>query len=288
MTAYDLGGKVALVTGASRGVGAAVAVALAGAGATVACAARATAAAPQRTAGTLDDTVARIEAGGGSAVAVPTNLAVAAEVEAMVATAVERCGRLDVLVNNAAVTFVGDLDIPLPRHELVMAINLTAPLVASRAAAPHLRAAGGGRILNVSSVAALQPIPGLMSYGISKIALERLTVDLARMLQADGIAVNCFRIDLPVASEGFVANTPGADRSRWEPCEVAAEGVRWMIEQPASYSGRRESMLGLRRREGIMASRADVPTAGGEPTTGLADGLVADSATVFADPYPDP
>jgi len=219
---------------------------------------------------------------------VPTNLAVAAEVEAMVATTVERCGRLDVLVNNAAVTFVGDLDIPLPRHELVMAINLTAPLVASRAAAPHLRAAGGGRILNVSSVAALQPIPGLMSYGISKIGLERLTVDLARMLQADGIAVNCFRIDLPVASEGFVANTPGADRSTWEPCEVAAEGVRWMIEQPASYSGRRESMLGLRRREGIMASRADVPAAEGAPTTGLADGLVADSATVFADPYPDP
>jgi len=288
MTAYDLDGKVALVTGASRGVGAAVAVALAGAGATVACAARATAAAPQRTPGTLDDTVARIEAGGGSAVAVPTNLAVAAEVEAMVATTVERCGRLDVLVNNAAVTFVGDLDIPLPRHELVMAINLTAPLVASRAAAPHLRAAGGGRILNVSSVAALQPIPGLMSYGISKIGLERLTVDLARMLQADGIAVNCFRIDLPVASEGFVANTPGADRSTWEPCEVAAEGVRWMIEQPASYSGRRESMLGLRRREGIMASRADVPAAEGAPTTGLADGLVADSATVFADPYPDP
>ena len=62
----------------------------------------------------------------------------------MVATTVDHFGRLDILVNNAAVTFVGDLEIPLSRHELVMAINLTAPLVACQAAAPHLKAAGGG------------------------------------------------------------------------------------------------------------------------------------------------
>lgn len=286
MTAYDLRGKVALVTGASRGVGAAVAVALAEAGASVACAARSTAATPQRTPGTLDDTVGRIQVGGGQAISVPTNLADAEAVEAMVATTVEYFGQLDVLVNNAAITFVGDVDISLRRHELVMAVNLTAPLVASQAAVPHLRAAGGGRILNISSVAALVPFPGLMSYGMSKIGLERLTVDLARQLQADDIAVNCFRIDLPVASEGFVANTPGVDRSSWEPCEVAAEGVLWMLQQPTSYSGRRESMLGLRQREGIMASQAAVP-ADGVPVTDLYDGLAADDGTVFAEPYDD-
>ncbi len=209
----------------------------------------------------------RIEAAGGNALAVPTNLAKPHEVEAMVATTVDHFGRLDILVNNAAVTFVGDLEIPLSRHELVMAINLTAPLVACQAAAPHLKAAGGGRILNVSSVAALLPIPGLMSYGISKIALEHLTVDLARILQADGVAVNCFRIDLAVASEGFIANTPGVDRSTWEPCEVAAEGVLWMLQQPTSYSGHLESMVGLRQREGIMASRAEVQVDHGPPVT---------------------
>jgi NAD(P)-dependent dehydrogenase (short-subunit alcohol dehydrogenase family) len=285
VSADRLAGKVALVTGASRGVGAAVAVALADAGANVACAARSTVALPQRTPGTLDETVARIIGGGGTAQAVPTDLADADAVEAMVATTVDAYGRLDILVNNAAVTFVGDLDIDRKRHELVMAINLTAPLVAARAAAPHLRAAGGGQILNVSSVAALLPVPGLMSYGISKIGLERLTVDLARQLQRDHIAVNCFRIDIPVASEGFVANTPGLDRSSWEPCEVAAEGIVWMLRQPWPYSGRRESMVGLREREGIMASRAERPTTHGPVITDLFDGLAPDTESWFAEPH---
>ena len=81
MSAYDLDGKVVLVTGASRGVGAAVAVALADAGASVACAARSTAASPQRTPGTLEETVAVIESGGGTALAVPTNLVEPSEVD---------------------------------------------------------------------------------------------------------------------------------------------------------------------------------------------------------------
>ena len=99
--------------------------------------------------------------------------------------------------------------------------------------------------------------------------------------------VDRYRIDLPVASEGFVANTPGVDRSTWEPCEVAAEGMVWMLQQPADYSGRRESMLGLRQREGIMPSRAAVATDPGPPVTELLEGLAEDSPSVFAEPYED-
>ncbi len=84
-------------------------------------------------------------------------------------------------------------------------------------------------------------------------------MDAASQLAADHIAVNCFRIDLAVASEGFVANTPGADHSNWEPSEVAAEGIVWMVRQPVAYSGHRESMFALRHREGIMASQVPHP-----------------------------
>jgi NAD(P)-dependent dehydrogenase (short-subunit alcohol dehydrogenase family) len=281
----ELTGKVALVTGASRGVGAATAVALAEAGCHVACAARSTVDQPQRTAGTLDETLARIESVGGKGLAVPTNLAVSADVEAMVKRTVEHFDRLDILINNAAVTFVGDLDIPFRRHDLIMDVNLRAPLIAIREAKSHMIRQGGGSIINVSSLAAMNPIPGLMSYGISKIALEHLTVDAARELQQYGIAVNCFRIDCATASEGFMANTPGVDRSDWEPCEVPAEGILWMLRQPASYSGRRESMYALRQREQIMTSRASRPREGPAPSRELFDGLAEGRDTIFREPY---
>ena len=286
-TVEELVGKVALVTGASRGVGAATAVALAEAGCAVACAARSTEESPQRTPGTIDETVARVEATGRRALAVPTNLAVDEEVEAMVDRTVEQFGRLDILVNNAAITFVGDLDIPMRRYDLVMAVNLRAPLLAIRRAAPVMREGGGGSIINVSSVAALYPHPSLLAYGISKIGLERLTVDAARQLAAARIAVNCFRIDVAVASEGFVANTPQADHADWEPSAVAAEGIVWMARQPVSYSGRRESMFALRHREGIMASRVAHPPTEAPPTE-LFDGLAPDTtADYFEEPYAD-
>lgn len=255
----DLSGKVAIVTGASRGVGAATAVALAAAGARVACAARATDATPLPLPGTIDETVRRITDGGGEAMAVPTNLAVIEDIEQMVATTLGAWGRVDVLVNNAAITFPGDLELPVKRHDLIFEVNTRAPLVAIEAVVPSMREHGGGSIVNVSSLAGLNYIPGLMAYGMSKIALEHLTISAAAQLAPFGIAVNTFRIDLPVASEGFVANAPDLDHSDWEPSEVAAEGIVWMVEQPPSYTGRNESMARLRDEHGIMPSRVGRP-----------------------------
>ncbi len=245
-----------LVTGASRGVGAAIARAAASRGAKVACAARSTRASPKPLPGTIDETVEAVIAAGGDALAVPTDLTSADSIEAMVAAPVRKWGHLDVVVNNAAVTFVGEVDIPLKRYDLIMDINLRAPMLTVRAALPHLRAAGRGRILNLSSQASLRPVPGLMAYGMSKLALERMTTDLARQFYPDRIAVNCFRIDIPVASEGTLANMGDIDLTDWEPTSVPAEGIIWMLEQPDHYSGRCESMWDLRRREKIMPSRA--------------------------------
>jgi NAD(P)-dependent dehydrogenase (short-subunit alcohol dehydrogenase family) len=281
----DPEGKVALVTGSSRGVGAAVAVALAEVGCRIACAARSTKDTPQRTAGTLDETLDRVKAVGGEGLAVPTNLADRGEVRSMVKRTVDQFGGIDILVNNAAVQFVGDLDQPEHRHDLTFSVNYWAPLIAIQEAYPHMERRGGGSIVNVSSLAALLPIPDMLSYGTSKVALEHLTLDAARILHPRGIAVNSFRIDIPVASEGFVANTPGVDRSDWEPCEVAAEGILWMIRQPLDYTGRRESMYHLREREGIMASGAVRPRRGGPTRTELFSGLYESGPSIYAEPY---
>jgi citronellol/citronellal dehydrogenase len=253
----ELEGKVALVTGASRGVGAATAIALAAAGARVACAARATDRAPVALPGTIDETVRRITAAKGEAVAVPTNLAVESDVEAMVATVIDRFGRLDVLVNNAAITFPGDLALPMKRYDLIMAVDLRAPLLAMRAAAPGMCERGEGAIVNVSSLAALNYFPGQMAYGMAKAALEHLTMSTAAQLRPFGVAVNTFRIDVPVASEGFLAAMPDVDHSDWEPPEVAAEGIVWMLRQAPQYTGHNAGMAKLRAEHGIMGSRAE-------------------------------
>lgn len=258
----ELAGKVALVTGASRGVGRAIAIALAQAGADVACAARATDASPLRLPGTIDATVREIEAVGRRGLPVPANLADERAVEEMVRTTYEHFGRIDILINNAAVSFAGDLEIQMKRYELMMSINVRAPFVATRCVVPIMAAQGGGTILHISSNAALEAFPGMMIYGMTKAALERFSIDAAQQLQSRRIAVNTFRIDLPVASEGFVANLPDVDQSAWEPTEVPAEGVLWMLRQPPEYTGQIVSMAALRRERGIMQSRAARPFTG--------------------------
>jgi citronellol/citronellal dehydrogenase len=259
LRAVDLNGKVAIVTGASRGVGAATAIALAAQGALVACAARATDATPLPLPGTIDDTVRQIEAAGGRAIAVPTNLALDDEVEAMVATTVEQLGPVDILVNNAAITFPGDLELPMKRIDLIFNVDLRAPVIATQAVAPGMIERGTGAIVNVSSAAAMNAYPGQMAYGMAKAALERFTASAALHLKPHAIPVNTFRIDVPVASEGFLAALPDFDHSDWEPPEVAAEGILWMLAQPPSYTGNNAGMAGLRAEHGIMPSRAERP-----------------------------
>jgi citronellol/citronellal dehydrogenase len=248
----DLRGTVALVTGASRGVGRAIALALADAGADVACAARATDVSPLKLPGTIDETVRSIEQRGRRGLPIPTDLSKSDQVEAMVARTISTFGRLDVLVNNAAITFPGDLELPIKRWDLVMDVNLRAPLLAMKAALPGMIARRRGAILNVSSAAAVMAIPGLLAYGVSKVGLERLTTGAGEELRAHGVAVNCLRIDIPLASEGFLYNAPELDKTGWQPTEVGADAAIWMLAQPPAFNGQIKSLSEL-RREGDAA-----------------------------------
>lgn len=183
-----LDGKIAIVTGAASGIGAATARRLAAEGARVAVA-------DVRLDGA--ETVAKeIGAGGGTAVAVRVDLGEVESVRAMVATVVERFGGLDVLHNNAAATHLAARrDLPVAQADPdvwdeTMRINLRGTMVAIQAAAPHMIARGGGSIINTSSGAGLAGDLGHPAYGASKSALINLTMYAATEYGKRGVRCN--------------------------------------------------------------------------------------------------
>ncbi len=177
-----LTGKVALVTGGSRGIGAAIARRLAQEGAAVAIT-------YARSAEKASALVDAITAEGGKAMAIPADNNDATAVEAAIARVVAAHGRLDILVNNAGIFEVGGIsELTLEDFDRTIAINVRAVVAATRAAAAHLPE--GGRIITIgSNLAERVPWPGISLYALSKAALVGFTKGVARDLGAKGIAV---------------------------------------------------------------------------------------------------
>jgi NAD(P)-dependent dehydrogenase (short-subunit alcohol dehydrogenase family) len=205
-------GKVALVTGTSRGLGKSIAKRLAAEGATVALTAR-TAEPDPKYQGSLSQTLAEIEQSGGSAIAVAADLSKPEERERLFAETAETIGAPDILVNNAAVTFLRPLDeFPDRRVRLMMEMHVLAPLHLTQMAIPAMRERKRGWVLNVTSVGGDLPAgppfsafdreAGFGIYGTVKAALNRMTKSLAAELYDDGIAVNAAAPSNPVATEG--------------------------------------------------------------------------------------
>jgi NAD(P)-dependent dehydrogenase (short-subunit alcohol dehydrogenase family) len=168
-----LDGKVAWVTGAGRGLGAAIAQGLAAAGATVALTAR--------TPTELDETLAKIEADGGHGLVLPADVTDSEQVDGVVATAIDRLGGLDVLVNNAGISPVlaRSEALSLTDWRRILEVNLTGAFICAQAAGRHMLAASGGSIISISSVHGQQGWPRLPAYAASKGGLEMLTRTLA-------------------------------------------------------------------------------------------------------------
>lgn len=197
-----LNGKVALVTGGSRGIGAAIAKRLAGDGAAVAV----TYSGSQEKA---DEVVREIESSGGRAIAIRANSAEAEAVRAAVDETAKTLGRLDILVNNAGVANIAPIDeFTLEDFDRLMAINVRAVFVAAKEASRHM--GDGGRIITIGSVNADRvPFVGGSVYGMSKAAVAGFTRGLARDLGPRGITVNTIQPG-PVDTEMNPADGPFA------------------------------------------------------------------------------
>jgi citronellol/citronellal dehydrogenase len=205
-------GKVALVTGASRGLGKAIAERLAAEGATVALTARTLDPDP-RYVGSLSETLDDVVRADGKAVAVAADLSQPEERERLWSEVVAQVGAPDILVNNAAVTFLRPLDeFPEKRVRLMLEMHVMAPLHLTRLAIPAMRERQQGWVLMLSSLAGerIEGPPfsdfdrkaGFGIYGTCKAALSRLAQSFAAELHTDGIAVNAATTTKPVRTEG--------------------------------------------------------------------------------------
>jgi len=183
--ANELGGRVALVTGAGRNIGRAIALALAAAGAAVVINGR-------RDRQALDAVAAEITAMGGQALPVPADVADAAAVDGLLTAAIARFGRLDILINNAAVRPEKALEaMTLADWHGVLGVILDGAFLTVRAALGHLRASGAGAIVNIGGVSGHTGARGRAHVVTAKAGLVGLTRALAHELAGDGITANC-------------------------------------------------------------------------------------------------
>ena len=272
----DLQGRVALVTGASRGIGRAIARRLAAHGAAVAVTASA------RSQDGLRETCDLIGRAGGRAVLLVADLADEQARAGLVAQAAAQLGPVDILVNNAATITAyappGKIDLPARRG--MFEVNFQAPVDLIQQALPGMRQRGWGRLLNISSETANQPpipYPGpaklvhaLVLYGASKAALDRYTLGLAAELHGSGVLVNAlapYKIARSESAEAIARQAAAAHPDWVEPVEMMAEAAYLLIA--GQFTG-----LAVKSRELLQRLQAPLHALDGLAVIGDATTLV--------------
>jgi NAD(P)-dependent dehydrogenase (short-subunit alcohol dehydrogenase family) len=243
-----LDGRVAIVTGASRGIGEEIARLFAAEGARVVCAARTLNEGDHRfLTGSLAGTVAKIKEAGGQAVAVAVDVSNPEDCEKLVKAAADAFGPADILVNNAALTYYNPIaDFNVKHWTRAFAVNVHGPFMLSKQVLPAMMTAKRGSIVNISSGSAIgpgrtpfkdaRPVSGSTMYGATKAALERFTQGLAQEVAEHNIAVTALSPSQTVATPGTVYHKlmSGMDDPRGEPPTLMARAALVLASEPAA------------------------------------------------------
>jgi len=220
-----LEGKVAIVTGSSRGIGKATAIAFARHGASVVVAARSEVENPKMP-GTIYKTAEEIQNAGGQALAVKLDLTKDEDIANVIQKTIDEFGKIDILVNNAGVVYrVPPWEFPIKRWDIIMNVDLRGTFLCCQAVLPYMMKQNSGSIINFSSVGAQsREIPVGIAYAAAKAGVERLTWELAEDLKEAGysITVNALRPHYTASEGALVVAGEDYDTSTWQRPEMWA------------------------------------------------------------------
>jgi citronellol/citronellal dehydrogenase len=234
----DLHGRVALITGASRGIGKALAIRLAAEGADIAVLAKSEVSS-DRLPGSIHETADAIRALGRGALPIAVNVRDDEALHAAIDSTVQDFGRLDILINNAGAIWTRSiLDTPPKRFDLLIGVNVRAAYVACHYALPHMVRQRWGHIINMCPILSTDPKPGKVAYMISKLGMAQLAIGLAAEHEADNVAANTLWPRTIIESQASI-NWQMADRSQWRtPAILCDAACAILAQEPRTCTGR--------------------------------------------------
>lgn len=246
-----LEGRVAVITGASRGIGKALALRLAEEGADIVVAAK-TEQSTEKTQGTIYETAEEVRRRGRRALPVRVDVRDEAQIASMVEQAVQTFGRIDILINNAgALWWKPVLETPPKRFDLLMAVNVRAAFLCSYYVLPHMQRQRWGHIINMAPGISTQPNPGMVAYMITKMGMARLAIGIAEEHRKDNIAANALWPATPIETAAVIKNHLG-ERSQWRTPEILCDAVMAVLRQePSQCTGRQLTDEEILRETGI-------------------------------------
>ena len=246
-----LEGRVAIITGASRGIGKALALRLAEEGADIVVAAKSEHS-REKLPGNIYDTADEVRARGRRALSVKVDVREEADVANMVQRTMEEFGRIDILINNAgALWWKPVLETPAKRFDLVFGVNVRGAFLCSYHVLPQMKMQRWGHIINMAPGISTHASPGMVAYMISKMGMARLAIGIAEEHREDNIAANALWPVTPIETAAVINNHLG-DRTVWRTPEIMCDATMAILRQePSQCTGRQLTDEEILREAGI-------------------------------------